>query len=144
MPISEPSDSPPAGASRRVSDSMTTAEFLALEQDLEKERTRAKSSLEDVQRGLREAEAGGTGKGARTEPVSREMLIAERDRARASLIDALRRLGYSKVAASDPERIRVDAERLANREADKRLTEHARELESEIATIQAETEQRIQ
>ena len=49
-------------AARRQAEERATAEILALEEDLEKERERAAKSLEEVQRRLEEAEARAAGR----------------------------------------------------------------------------------
>src|SRR5207248_6850841 len=109
-------------AARRQAEERATAEILALEEDLEKERVRSAKSLEEVQRRLEEAEARAADTVTVTDARAREdaadwlreqrtdarreletelerrvlarekELIAERDEAAAALKDALGRL----------------------------------------------------
>ena len=59
-------------AARRQAEESATAEILALEEDLERERERAARSLEEVQRRLEEAEARAAGDVTVTDARARE------------------------------------------------------------------------
>src|SRR5829696_1813902 len=143
-------------AARRQAEERATAEILALEQDLERER--AAKSLEEVQRRLEEAEARAAGSinltdtrtredsadwlGEQRGDVRRELeaemerrmlarekeLVAERDEAAATLKDALERLERVESAGADEE-TRAEAER---------------RLKAQIEAMESETEARIQ
>jgi hypothetical protein len=70
---------------RRQAEERATAEILALERDLEREREHAARALEEVQRRLDQAEARAASGSSATGPQDREkQLIAEREGARRS------------------------------------------------------------
>ena len=102
---------------------MTTSEFLALEQGLERETKESAKSLEQVQRQLEETEAQAAPEDLKVtdaRPLKKDM-IAERERATGEVNEALQRLAQAETASR----------------------QHARELESRIETMRAKTEQRI-
>lgn len=135
-----------ARASRRVTASMTeraTAEILALEVDLERERESAARTLEEVQRGLEEAEARAVGNVSvtdtrtREEPAGRQREQRRLQRPVGELLDAeMRRLQAESDAqieealshAESNTRVRMQ------READRRLAEREEELRAAAET----------
>jgi hypothetical protein len=126
-------------AARRQAEERATAEILALEQDLEREREKAAESLAEVQRRLEEAEAGSSGEVSVTDARAREEaatwlreqrgdvrreleaelerrmlareeeLVAERDKAEAQLKDALQRLERAESSGTDAQEERAEA-----------------------------------
>ena len=93
-------------AARREAEQRASAEIMALEQDLDRERENAATALEAVQRRLDDAEARATESSADHE----RQLIAERDEATAALREAQERLAALQRDAEE-ERTREDARR---------------------------------
>ena len=135
------------GVARRDAEEQATAEILALEQDLERERVRAVRSLDAVQRRLEEeAEARAASKAsvadARAASANRErQLIAERDEATVSLREAQEQLARLERDAQE-ERAGEEARRS---ERERELLEQSRaELEAEVRReLEADFAQRI-
>ena len=135
------------GVARRDAEEQATAEILALEQDLERERVRVVRSLDAVQRRLEEeAEARAASKArvadARAASANRErQLIAERDETTVSLREAQEQLARLERDAQE-ERAGGEARRS---ERERELLEQSRaELEAEVRReLEADFAQRI-
>jgi DNA uptake protein ComE-like DNA-binding protein len=130
---------PAIEAARRQAEERATAEILALEEDIEKEREHAVRSLEEIQHRLEEAEARAAGNFTVTDARTEEGLDAQ-----------LRRLQ----AESDAEitaalaKVRADTQGRMEREAKRRLAEQEEALRAEAEervritgeTVRKETE----
>src|SRR4249919_2352386 len=109
-----------------------TAEILALEVDLERERESAARTLEEVQRGVEEAEARAVGNVSvtdtrtREEPAGRQREQRRLQRPVGELLDAEIEEALSQVESNT--RVRMQ------READRRLAEREEELRAAAET----------
>ena len=133
-------------AARRDAELKATAEILALEQNLERERERAARSLEAVQRRLEETESRavdeGRGTGAAAESADRgRQLLAGRDEAAAALREIQEQLARLE-RESQGERAGEEARRS---ERERALLEQSRaELEAQVRReLEGEFAQRI-
>ena len=98
-------------AARRGAEERATAEILALEEDLERERKKAANSLREVERRLEEAESRAT-EGETTEALRREIERLEgetEDRGRTAVQEA-RREAEQRVRSELAEGARNDVE----------------------------------
>jgi DNA uptake protein ComE-like DNA-binding protein len=120
-----------------------TAEILALEVDLERERKSAARTLEEVQRGLEEAEARAVGNVSVTDTRTREEPAGrQREQRRlqppvGELLDAeMRRLQAESDAQIEEALSQVESNTRVRmqREADRRLAEREEELRAAVET----------
>ncbi|HEX6585958.1 MAG TPA: helix-hairpin-helix domain-containing protein [Solirubrobacterales bacterium] len=130
-------------AARRQAEERATAEILALEDDLDRERERAGRSIEEIQRRLEEAEARAAGDVTVTDARAREDAA---NRLREQRGDVPREAeSERRMPARERELIAErdeTAEALEN--ALKRLGEHAQQLNAQIEALEAETDARVQ
>jgi DNA uptake protein ComE-like DNA-binding protein len=130
-------------AARRQAEERATAEILALEDDLDRERERAGRSIEEIQRRLEEAEARAAGDVTVTDARARE--------------DAANRLqeqrgDVPREAESERRMPARERELIAERDETaealenglKRLGEHTQQLKAQIEALEAETDARVQ
>jgi competence ComEA-like helix-hairpin-helix protein len=120
-----------------------TAEILALEVDLERERENAAKTLEEVQRGLEEAETRAVGNisvtdtRTREEPAGRQREQRRLQRAVGELLDAeMRRLQSESDAQIEEALSQVESNTRVRmqREADRRLAEREEQLRAAAET----------
>jgi len=120
-----------------------TAEILALEVDLERERESAARTLEEVQRGVEEAEARAVGNVSvtdtrtREEPAGRQREQRRLQRPVGELLDAeMRRLQAESDAQIEEALSQVESNTRVRmqREADRRLAEREEELRAAAET----------
>lgn len=130
-------------AARRQAEERATAEILALEDDLERERERAGRSVEEIQRRLEEAEARAAGDVTVTDARAREDAA---DRLREQRGDVPREVESERRMPARERELIAERDEMAEAPANalKRLDEHTRQLEAQIEALEAETDARIQ
>ena len=160
-------------AARRTAEERATAEILALEDDLERERQSAARSLEEVQRRLQEAEAKAAATATVTDVRAREEaaewlreqrddvrrefeqevrgeageregeLLAERNEAAEALREAQERIKRAEADSAKAESSRAEAERRVRADSELRLAEHTSLLKQKIEALETEAEDRV-
>src|SRR5262245_14993073 len=129
------------GAARRAADERATAEILALEEDLERERAKANAALEEVQKRLEEAEAKATEAAAGSDLDAREEAADWLREQR----QALRRETEAEVRRELGDReLELIGERDRREESERRLREHTELLQQQIDALESEAEARIE